>query len=243
MRRAAVAVRLHAGGRGGIEGATEPVASRAIRVVLVDDHSMTREGTRHILERRGDIAVVGEAERGDLAADVVAALEPDVVILDIFLPGRNGVDVAAEISRRCPASRVLALSAFGDPEYVEAMLEAGAAGYLLKTARPEKLIDAVRAVHSGSFVFDVGVSPRLPAGRSDDVNALTAREVEVVQLLAEGLSNQRIASRLGISRRTVEGHLHHIFEKCQVSSRTEVVLFAMRHDLVAAPGAERRTQG
>ncbi len=217
-----------------------PVQERPapIRVVLVDDHSTTREGTRHILERHGDCVVVGEADRGDLAVDAVVAANPDVVVLDIFLPGMSGVEVASAIARRCPAARVLALSAFGDPEYVEAMLAAGAAGYLLKTSRPEKLVDAVRAVHSGSLVFDVGISP-VPASARETEPAgspLTAREVEVVTLLAEGLSNQQIAGRLGISRRTVEGHLHHIFEKCGAASRTELVLFAMRNDLVAAPG-------
>lgn len=216
----------------------QPARQEPIRVVLVDDHGITREGTRHILERRGDIVVVGEADRGDDALDLVLAAEPDLVVLDIFLPGRSGIDVCAELAARCPRARVLAFSAFGDPEYVEAMMTAGAAGYLLKTARAEMLVNAVRAVHSGSLVFDVAVSRPARRRPEDDPGAsLTAREVEVVQLLAEGLSNQQLAGRLGISRRTVEGHLHHIFEKCGVSSRTEVLLFAQRHHLAPSPGA------
>lgn len=217
--------------------APPPVRHDPIRVVLIDDHGITREGTRHILERRGDIAVVGESDRGDDALDLVLAVEPDLVVLDIFLPGRSGIDVCAELAARCPRARVLAFSAFGDPEYVEAMMAAGAAGYLLKTARAEMLVNAVRAVHSGSLVFDVAVSRPARRRAEDDLGAsLTAREVEVVQLLAEGLSNQQLAGRLGISRRTVEGHLHHIFEKCGVSSRTEVLLFAQRHHLAPSPG-------
>ena len=216
-----------------------PLRSTPIRVVLVDDHSTTREGTRHILERRGEIVVVGEADRGDTAADVVGKADPDVVVLDIFLPGRSGVDVCGEIVGRFPTVRVLAFSAFGDPEYVDAMLAAGAAGYLLKTARADKLVDAVHAVHSGSLVFDIGVSPLTTNARPEEApgGALTAREIEVVRLLGEGLSNQQLATRLGISRRTVEGHLHHIFEKCGVASRTEVLLFAQRRHLIAHPGA------
>lgn len=217
--------------------APPPARHDPIRVVLIDDHGITREGTRHILERRGDIAVVGESDRGDDALDLVLAVEPDLVVLDIFLPGRSGIDVCAELAARCPRARVLAFSAFGDPEYVEAMMAAGAAGYLLKTARAEMLVNAVRAVHSGSLVFDVAVSRPARRRAEDDLGAsLTAREVEVVQLLAEGLSNQQLAGRLGISRRTVEGHLHHIFEKCGVSSRTEVLLFAQRHHLAPSPG-------
>lgn len=231
---------------GGVLTAVEGLSvSAPVTVVLVDDHSMTREGTRHILERHGDFVVVGEADRGDTALDVVLQTDPDVVVLDIFLPGRNGVDVAVEIGQHCPRTKVLVLSAFGDPEYVQAMLAAGVAGYLLKTSRPEKLVDAVHAVCSGSLVFDVGISPVAAKAVPDTGSGslLTSREGEVVELLAEGLSNQQIAGCLGISRRTVEGHLHHIFDKCGATSRTEVLLFAIRHGLAGRVQDPQQTAG
>ncbi|MST35325.1 response regulator, partial [Acidimicrobiaceae bacterium USS-CC1] len=142
--------------------AAPDVVSRPITVVLVDDHAVTREGTRRILEEHGHFAVVAEVDRGDTAVAAIAAEQPDVVLLDLFLPGASGVEVARELRRRCPSTSVLVLSAFADPEYVDAMLDAGVAGYLPKTARPEQLADAVRAVASGSTVLGAGVAPSAP---------------------------------------------------------------------------------
>lgn len=245
--------------------AAPDVVSRPITVVLVDDHAVTREGTRRILEEHGHFAVVAEVDRGDTAVAAIAAEQPDVVLLDLFLPGASGVEVARELRRRCPSTSVLVLSAFADPEYVDAMLDAGVAGYLPKTARPEQLADAVRAVASGSTVLGAGVAPSAPrrggaaattgpAGPASDGRglggpaapggpapggpALTERERDVVELLVDGLTNQQIAERLRISRRTVETHLQHIFDKCDARSRTGVVLYALRHALVRHPAAE-----
>ncbi|HET9070757.1 MAG TPA: response regulator transcription factor [Acidimicrobiales bacterium] len=242
--------------------------SRPITVVLVDDHAVTREGTRRILEEHGHFAVVAEVDRGDTAVAAIAAEQPDVVLLDLFLPGASGVEVARELRQRCPSTSVLVLSAFADPEYVDAMLDAGVAGYLPKTARPEQLADAVRAVASGSTVLGAGVAPSAPrrggaaalpepgpalgrpawggpgsggpgsGGPALGGPVLTERERDVVELLVDGLTNQQIAERLRISRRTVETHLQHIFDKCDARSRTGVVLYALRHALVRHPAAE-----
>ncbi|MCL4313162.1 MAG: response regulator transcription factor [Actinobacteria bacterium] len=206
-----------------------------ISVLIVDDHALAREGTKQILERHEGFVVIGEADRGDLAVEMAEQLKPDVVLLDIFLPGMNGVEAARLIAERAPGVKILALSAFGDKDYVDAMLDAGVAGYLLKTARPDKLVDAVRAVCSGNVVVDVAVSQRPDlqgSSRHYSPVDLTSRELEVVKLVAQGRSNQQIALQLNISRRTVESHLHHIFDKLGVTSRTEVLLYAVEHHLV-----------
>jgi NarL family two-component system response regulator LiaR len=206
-------------------------------VVLVDDHALLREGTRQILERAGGFRVVAEAADGDEAVAVVEAHQPDVVLLDVRLPGQNGVEVARRIGTVAPATRVLMLSAFDEIDYVRAALSAGVAGYLLKTTPGDELVGAVRAACGGMTVLDPALSGYLlgqvGTDRSvDGFEALTSREREVVALVAEGLPNKTIAERLGISPRTVEGHLNHIFDKLGVSSRLALVRLAMKHGLM-----------
>lgn len=207
-----------------------------ISVVIVDDHALLREGTRQILERAGGFSLVGEAAEGETAVALVAEHRPELVLLDLRLPGMHGVEVARRMVEVSPSTRVVVLSAHDEIDYVRAALSAGVAGYLLKTTPADELVGAIRAACSGVFVLDPGLSPylvRTPGGDpvTSGVEALTSREREVVHLVAEGLPNKEIATRLGISPRTVEGHLNHVFEKVGASSRSALVRLAMVNGL------------
>ncbi len=220
---------------------------RAVRVVIVDDHALLRAGTRQILADADGIEVVGEAADGDEAVAVVATLDPDVLLLDIRMPGRNGIEVSRHLASIGASTRIVVLSAYDDEDYVRAALAAGVAGYLLKTMPGDELARAVRAVHAGMTVLDPAVSavlaqPLRSAATAGSAAGLSWREREVVGLVAEGLANKTIAGRLGISTRTVEGHLNHVFTKLGVVSRTELVRFALDNGLAttdkAPPGPE-----
>ena len=210
--------------------------SEVIRVVVVDDHALHRDGTRQILEAHPDLQVVGEAASGEVALALVNQLRPDVVLLDIRLPGMNGIEVAAQLTRDHPDVRVLMVSAYDEDEYVRGALEAGAAGYLRKTAPGKELVQAVRAVAGGASVLQSGLAARLlistrqpKQGAAD----LTERELAVLRLLASGLHNREVAARLGISTRTVDRHCDNIYAKLGVGSRTEAVVRAISTKLLA----------
>lgn len=210
---------------------------QTISVVIVDDHALLREGTRQILERAGGFRLVGEAAEGESALALVAEHHPQVVLLDLRLPQMSGVEVARRIVEVSPATRVVVLSAFDEIDYVRAALAAGVAGYLLKTTPADELVEAIRAACSGVMVLDPSLSPHLvraPDGgpMTSGVEALTSREREVVNLVAQGLPNKAIAAQLGISPRTVEGHLNHVFEKVGASSRSALVRLAMVNGLI-----------
>jgi DNA-binding NarL/FixJ family response regulator len=207
-----------------------------IRVVIVEDHTLLREGTRHILEQSRDIEVVGEAGRGDEAVELIERLVPDVVLLDMRLPGMNGIEVARAVTGKHKEIRVLLLSAYDDEEYVAEALNAGASGYMLKTTPGAKLVEAVRAVHSGATVLQDELSHKL-AMRAMHPGAsgprLSERELEVLRLTARGMSSKEIAASLQISQRTVEGHLNNIYAKLGVNSRTEAVVHAAARGLIS----------
>jgi len=208
-----------------------------IRVVIVDDHALLREGTRWILQQEASIEVVGEASRGDEAVEVVARLQPDVVLLDLRLPGLPGIDAARQIAQMSPHTRVLIVTAYDEEDYVLEALQAGAAGYLLKTAPSHELVEAVHAVAAGATVLQPSVSASLARRwtRSDGPGGvqLTARELEVLRLTAHGMANKEMAHKLGISLRTVEGHLSRTFTKLGVASRTEAVFLAVNQHLIS----------
>ena len=212
-----------------------------IRVMIADDHAVVREGTRRMLEQEGDIEVVGEAADGEEAITLAEELRPDVAIVDIAMPKLDGIEATRQIKERCSSVTVLILSAYDDDQFVFSLLEAGAAGYLLKTVRSGELIDAVRAVHAGESVLHPAVAKKVlnrfvtggeKAASTRSVEVLSDREQEIMRLATQGLSNAEIAKELCLSIRTVQGHLGHIFNKLQVSSRTEAVVRALKEGWV-----------
>jgi len=215
-----------------------------MRVLIVDDHEVLRAGTRQVLETADDIEIVGEADDGNAALAMIGEVDPNVVLLDIRLPDQSGIDVARKLTVTHPDVRVIILSAYDDDAFVRSALEAGVAGYLLKTMAGDELIGAVRAAGQGTTVLDPVLSLRLAGARgptgADIGRRLTWREHETVELVAEGLSNKAIAAQLGVSVRTVEGHLNHVFTKLGVESRTELVRFVLTNGPAsAAPSGDR----
>ena len=207
-----------------------------IRILLADDHAVVRKGIRRFLEEAGDIEVVAEAGDGAEALRLVEAHQPDVAVLDIRMPEVTGVEATRRIKERFPQVRVLVLTAYDDDPYVFALLQAGADGYVLKTASGDELVHAVRAVHQGGTALSPEIASKVvrqatsrrPEGAADQVEPLTSRELEVLRLAARGLTNRAIGHKLGISHRTVQGHLANIYGKLGVSSRTEAVTEALR---------------
>jgi DNA-binding NarL/FixJ family response regulator len=203
-----------------------------IRVLLADDHPLVRSGTRQLLEFEGDIQVVAEAEDGQQAKALVKLHQPDVAVLDIQMPGATGIEVARWIRTHSIDTGVLILTAYEDDPYVLAVLQAGANGYVLKTAPPEEVLRAVREVYEGKLVLDKAIASKLnaqneEARESAPIEQLTEREMEVLKLAGRGYTNKAIAVQLGISDRTVQGHLAHIFAKLQATSRTQAVMRAV----------------
>lgn len=205
------------------------------RVVVVDDHALLRAGTRRILEEADGFEVVGEAGDGEAALVVVDGLLPDVVLVDIRLPTTNGVELAGRIVSEHPSTVVLILSAYDDEHYVRAAMAAGVSGYLLKTMPSDELVRSIREACEGARQIvpkQAGQGEKASEFDATSESArLTVREEEVVRLAARGMSNKAIAHELGISRRTVEGHLNHVFEKLGTSSRTELVHYALASGL------------
>lgn len=207
-----------------------------IRVLLADDHIMVREGTREILEREPDLCVVAEAGDGRETIALVERERPDVAVVDISMPVMNGIEATKGIKRISPQTAILILTAYDDDEYVFAILEAGAAGYLLKNARGSELIDAVRRVHAGESVLHPSITAKVlrwathkkEPQEGAQADTLTEREHEVLRLAAQGLSNRQIAEELVVSPRTVQSHMANIFSKLQVGSRTEAVMVGLR---------------
>lgn len=207
-----------------------------IRVVVADDHSVVREGIRTVLASDPRFAVVGEAADGDEALAMVDEIEPDVVLLDITMPGTTGLEVASQLREVGTPIRILILSMHDRPEYVLEAVRAGAHGYLLKDTGPRELRDAVRAVYDGETYFSPAVAERLTAalrgelereGRQGLLQSLTQREREVLRLIADGRTNREIAAALGISPRTVESHRESLTRKLRIRSIAGLTRFAI----------------
>jgi DNA-binding NarL/FixJ family response regulator len=222
-----------------------------IRVVVADDQAVVRDGLVLLLSASDDVSVVGAAADGDEAVALVLAERPDVALLDLRMPKRTGAEVAAVISVEAPEVRVLVLTTFADDDAILPALRAGAAGYLTKDTSGEELLDAIREVAAGRTVLDASVQRRLielvaggpaaaaPIGSSPSPSTdagLTKREVDVVRLVAEGLSNQQIARRLVVSEATVKTHLNHLLSKLDVDGRPGLVAWAWRQGFGAPAG-------
>jgi DNA-binding NarL/FixJ family response regulator len=211
---------------------TSSSSPTVIRTLLADDHLIVRAGIRQILEHAGDIQVVAEAGDGEAAKALIQAHQPDVAVLDIQMPKASGIEVTRWLRAQHQNVGVLILTAYDDDPYVMAVLQAGANGYVLKTTSPENLIEAVRDVHAGKSALDAAITQKLMAQLAHrpetlPVEPVTDRELEVLALTAKGYTNKAIALQLGISDRTVQGHLAHIFDKLHASSRTEAVMRAI----------------
>ncbi|MFC2071237.1 response regulator [Chloroflexota bacterium] len=208
-----------------------------IKILIADDHAVVREGTRQILEKEPDLDVVAEAGDGEEAVQLAGSFKPDVAIIDIAMPKLDGIEATKQIKALYPAIAVLILSAYDDDQFVFSLLEAGAAGYLLKSVRGRELVDAVRAVYAGESVLHPTIARKVlnrfaavsrEPREQQASEVLTEREIEVLRLATRGLSNQDIANELSLSLRTVQAHLGHIFNKLQVSSRTEAVVRVLK---------------
>jgi len=208
-------------------------AIRPVRVLLVDDHLVVRQGLRAFLQLQADIEVVGEAGGGIAAVEAAAAGRPDVVLMDLLMPDGDGVAAIRELAAAAPAARVLVLSSFADDERVFAAMQAGAAGYLLKDVEPDALADAIRAVHRGRPALHPDVAARLMRRVAEPAaEQLTPREREVLRLVVEGYANKQIARRLRITEKTVKTHVSSILQKLGVPDRTAAAVLAIRQGLV-----------
>jgi two-component system, NarL family, response regulator LiaR len=209
----------------------------AITILVVDDHAVVREGLRAFLSVQDGFDIVGEASDGDEALERAEQLDPDVILMDLVMPKLDGVSAMRELRERAPRSRVIVLTSFLEDGRLLPALEAGAAGYLLKDSQPAELARAVRAAYAGEAIIDPTVAARLvhalaerpPAPALDD---LTARERDVLSLIAQGRSNKRIALELGISEKTVKTHVGHVLAKLDVTDRTQAAVLAVQAGLV-----------
>ncbi|PKO16619.1 MAG: DNA-binding response regulator [Chloroflexi bacterium HGW-Chloroflexi-10] len=211
-----------------------------IRVVLADDHVVVRAGVRQILEEASDIEVVGEASDGEMALEIIGRIVPDVAVLDIQMPKATGIEVSREVrAHRWPIG-ILILTSYDDGPYISAVLKTGANGYVLKTASPDEIINAVRDVYQGKSVLDTNILSKVFAQTINPTptsifEPLSDREIEILSLVAKGLTNKVIGINLQISDRTVQGHIARIFGKLQASSRTEAVMRGISLGLIHIP--------
>ncbi|MBC7347796.1 MAG: response regulator transcription factor [Clostridia bacterium] len=218
----------------------------AISILIAEDHAVVRESIHKLLEEEEDLVVIGEAANGEEVLRLAAELRPDVVLMDVSMPKLNGIEATRRLRQICPETAVLVLSAYDYDQYVFALLQAGAAGYLLKDVNARELIDAIRAVHRGEPVLHPAVVRKVVQRCGGTVNKteqlpepLTEREIEVLRLAAQGLRNKEIAQKLYVSVRTVETHFGNIFSKLGVNSRTEAILVGLQQGwLCLENGAE-----
>lgn len=212
-----------------------------IRVIIVDDHPLVREGLRKVLTLDDEIEVIDEAGDGQGAINLARRLRPDVVLMDINMPGTNGIEATRVIKREIPSTGIIALTIHEEEEYVLELVRAGVSGYVLKDIAPAKLLETIKTVAKGQSVIDPGITNKLfgelnrlskRRKEKEEWETLTDREMDVLQLMSQGCSNKEIARSLTISEKTVKNHVTNIFRKLQVEDRTQAVLFAIKHRLV-----------
>jgi RNA polymerase sigma factor (sigma-70 family) len=224
-------------GRGSPAGGSRPV-----RVLVVDDHAVIRQGLRMLLEAHPGIEVVADCENGRDALLAVERLRPDVVLMDVVMPGLNGIEATRQVRRASASTKVVILSGFVDEEQITGAIRAGASGYLVKNSDVSELILAIQTVHRGNQYYSAALSEgfdiaelQLQARRPEpksSLDTLTPREREVLQLIAEGRTNQQIADELVVSVKTVEAHKAHIMEKLKARSRTDLIRYALKRGIV-----------
>ncbi|AII59337.1 chemotaxis protein CheY [Dehalococcoides mccartyi CG4] len=211
--------------------------TQMIKVLLADDHVIVREGTRELIQRESGMMVVGEASDGVEAVEMSMKVHPDVVVMDIAMPRLNGIEATKQIKQLLPTTAILILTAYESEQYILAILEAGAAGFLLKNVKGTQLLEAIRAVYAGESVLQPSTTRRVidqlinKATKTEEVSAvnpLTEREIEVLKMAARGVSNKDIADQLYLSNRTIQTHLSNIFKKLSVGSRTEAILYGLK---------------
>jgi DNA-binding NarL/FixJ family response regulator len=212
---------------------------KMIKVMLVDDHAVLRDGLKNIFDFEDDITVIGEADSGENALEKLKQLEPDIIIMDINMPEMNGVEATAQVKQRYPHVKVLMLTMHNEDEYLMAALREGADGYLLKDSPSNQVVEAIRKVAKGESILHPEMTKKLidyhQLKPQDNDTQLTDREQEVLMCLVEGLSNKDIAKSLFISDKTVKIHVSKIFKKLGVKSRSQAVIFAVQHQLVPLP--------
>ena len=213
----------------------------AIKVVIADDHALLREGLAKILSLESNFLIVGEANCGDEAIALTRTLKPDVVLMDINMPGLNGIEATKIIKEEMPQVEIIALTIHEDEEYIFELVRAGVSGYILKDIQPEQLIKAIKDVAEGKTAIQPNITAKLLGefNRLSDrktnmfsCDQLTARELEVIKLIAQGMPNKEIASTLYISEKTVKNHITNIFRKLNVEDRTQAALFAVKNKIV-----------
>ena len=214
-----------------------------VRVLIVDDHAIVRKGIRALLSEADGFEVVGEADNGQEAVLRAEESSPDVILMDLLMPGMDGIEATRQITSRQPKARILVLTSFAADNKVFPAIKAGASGYLLKDSSPDELVRAIRQVHRGEPSLHPTIARKLlqevahPAELQPAPEALTAREMEVLRLIAQGLSNQEIADRLVVSEPTVRAHVSRILGKLHLASRTQAALYAVREGLTDADEA------
>lgn len=211
-----------------------------INVLIADDHSLLRQGLKQILELEHDIAVIAQASNGNEAVQYAEEFRPDVILMDINMPGLNGLQAIAEIKKRKLSSKIIVLTIHEDREYLFKTLRMGAEGYVLKDAEPAVLIEAIRNVNAGQSYMQPNMTMELVKEfnrvtmhekERHENNNLTCREIEVLELIAEGMINKEIAGKLYISEKTVKNHVSNIFKKLNVSDRTQAAIYAFKHNI------------
>ena len=208
-----------------------------IRVLIVDDHAIVREGQRALIDTEPGMEVVGEAKDGIEAVEMAYSLQPDVILLDLHMPRKDGIEAIEDIKEENPETRILVLTSFTEDEEVFAAISAGAMGYILKDSTPQEILMAIRTVYQGETSMHPSIAKKLirelqrSSNLSPTEEPLTAREVEILTLVAQGMSNQEIAEKLVISERTVRTHVTNILGKLHLANRTQAALYALREGL------------
>lgn len=210
-------------------------SQRPITILIVDDHLVVRQGLRSFLDLHEDMQVVGEASSGGEAVELACRLLPDIVLMDLVMPGMDGIEATRRICSQCPKTKIIALTSFLEDDHIFPALEAGVSGYLMKNLTPPDLVRAIRTVHEGKSELHPDAAKKVIDGyqkhqSKPSLEDLTQREIQVLDLIAKGLSNREIAEKLLISQKTVKVHVSNILSKLNLSDRTQAAIFAIKNE-------------